>query len=450
MHSRKVTEDIKDWRGQFNKTEKKKEEEVKVDPKEATAEDGGKEEEEEEDKETPPPTPGIPSILHSKPYTITALTTWSKRLALLPYPQWSVGAVTALDHWIAIDVLGMDESTWQTVLQGEDGSFALMRDIVDTRCALFPETVMEEEEEEVEDEKERKKKEVEQSIDELLASLGGLDEEEKEEEEEGEKKVLSADESIVDNEELVEQMKGDLKKWRTMREEDGPYESWEDGKKKEFDSWLEQYVRLLTNEEWELQYVNYDDTRESLLSSTLKTRDESDEYWNNLRDETQAEIFLQSLLDKHKTKDATTEEGTATFLSLPYKTQLKQLIRLGTLRPFYDEFMSESSKQHFIQQNIHTLLENVELEHLVYDPKGPITADDLGADLLQGRQVKRGDRFRIELVKYGTDEYGTSRAERARALYRAWNELKADRARYEEIMFKRGKIGLKAKKAGEK
>ena len=51
----------------------------------------------------------------------------------------------------------------------------------------------------------------------------------------------------------------------------------------------------------------------------------------------------------------------------------------------------------------------------------------------------------MEMIKYGTDEFGTARSQRARMLYRAWNELKAGRARYEETMFKKGKLGLEQK-----
>jgi len=464
MQSRKVTDEIRDWRDNNAKQ-----------TEEGEAEDKGETEETKKTKGkssgSASATVGLPSILHSKPYTITALTTWSKRLALLPYNQWSVGAVTALDHWIAIDVLGMDELTWQMVLEGQAGGVALGRDIVDVRCALFPETIMLEDEDEDEDDafdladqdNEKKKKEVEQSIDELLASLGGFDEEDEESSSKQEKKDTSMKESPsdedadadADNEEIIEQMKVDLQQWRSKCESDGPYDSWEEDKKKEFDAWLEKYVRLLANEEWELQYVDYKATRETLLSSPSTTQDESDEYWSSLRDETQAEIFLQSVLAAQE-NNGDNDSATSAFLSLPYETQLKRFIHLGTLRPLYDEYMSESSKQQFIKQNIHTLLENVYLEHLVSDPKGSITVDDIGSELLQsveggdGRQVKKGERFRIELLKYGTDEYGTTRAERARSLYRAWNEHKANRARYEEIMFKKGKIGLKAKKGNAK
>ena len=52
-------------------------------------------------------------------------------------------------------------------------------------------------------------------------------------------------------------------------------------------------------------------------------------------------------------------------------------------------------------------------------------------------------RYSIKMIPYGTDEFGTTRNERARALHRAWNIQKAGKARYEEYLFKTGKVGLK-------
>ena len=51
-------------------------------------------------------------------------------------------------------------------------------------------------------------------------------------------------------------------------------------------------------------------------------------------------------------------------------------------------------------------------------------------------------RFSIKMVAYGSDEFGTSTAERARDLFKLWNEHKANRARFEEALFKRGYLRL--------
>lgn len=60
----------------------------------------------------------LPSIFHGRPRTVRALAIWSGRLRSVPYSRWTIGASTALDHWVAREVLQMDEATWQTVLDG--------------------------------------------------------------------------------------------------------------------------------------------------------------------------------------------------------------------------------------------------------------------------------------------------------------------------------------------
>ena len=107
----------------------------------------------------------LPSILHERPHAIRALNIWSARLSSTPYARWTIGASTALDHWIAREVLQMSEQAWQRVLEGggtdayqvangkggdsdtlpggesRRGLLGRMRDIVVVRGALFPETL---------------------------------------------------------------------------------------------------------------------------------------------------------------------------------------------------------------------------------------------------------------------------------------------------------------------
>lgn len=47
------------------------------------------------------------------------MITWTKRLQAVPYRQWTVGASTALDHWIAKRVLALSEETWLALLEGD-------------------------------------------------------------------------------------------------------------------------------------------------------------------------------------------------------------------------------------------------------------------------------------------------------------------------------------------
>ena len=65
--------------------------------------------------------------------------------------------------------------------------------------------------------------------------------------------------------------------------------------------WLSEYVALLSNESD--GKVNLKATRELLLSEPPLKREESDEFWSNVRDETQAEIFLSGLRAKDAKDD---------------------------------------------------------------------------------------------------------------------------------------------------
>lgn len=431
----------------------------------------------------------IPSILYSKPKTIQALHIWGSRLRSVPYAQWTLGASTALDHWIAVDVLGMSEESWNRLLEGrlesdleesrgllfshddnhrghpQDqlviniGDLARVKDIITVRSTLFPETVIgttptssHDDDSftsggllDAHDEKDR----TERSIDELLASLGGLDDdyydEEKSEKDKG-NKSSSLTEDTMDSKvyKLIEK----LQDWRSKHQQ-APYDSWDTPSKTEFQKWLSDYISVV--EEGNSSNIDLNATREALLSVPPRYRDESDAFWAQVQDETDAELLLLSL---HKPNDDdTTSESTPisqkkvkesleTFLSLPYSKQLRQIINLSTLRPILDEYGSEVDRLKFMEKYGEMLLEGMEIEHLVSDSNGPITLDDIDDSLLDKKKLDSNSRFSIKMIPYGTDEFGLTRSQRSRALYRAWSAQKAGRARYEESSFKKGRIGL--------
>lgn len=207
-------------------------------------------------------------------------------------------------------------------------------------------------------------------------------------------------------------------------------------------------------EEGNSSNIDLNATREALLSVPPRYRDESDAFWAQVQDETDAELLLLSL---HKTEDEGGDETSSleststqknakesldTFLSLPYSKQLRQIINLSTLRPILDEYGSEVDRLAFMEKYGEILLEGMEIEHLVSDSNGSITLDDIGDSLLDKKNLDENSRFSIKMIPYGTDEFGLSRSQRSRALYRAWSAQKAGRARYEEISFKKGRIGL--------
>ena len=217
----------------------------------------------------------VPSILTGKPRALWAMNTWSKRLAAVPYNRWTVGAAAALDHWIAVDVLGLSEESWDKILAGDDGeddevmmgrgeggtgvgigSAARAKDVVAVRMALFPETVMfndddedeadlassYEEESAEDDEAAASAAATQKSIDDLLASLSDLGDDDDDfnfgSSSEGDNTAAEGASSVdaVDDEldERVAEMVDALQEWRQKNVE-APYAQWDDGDKAEFD-----------------------------------------------------------------------------------------------------------------------------------------------------------------------------------------------------------------------
>jgi hypothetical protein len=352
----------------------------------------------------PPPSSTIPSILHSKPRTIQALNIWGKRLQAVPYNQWTLGASTALDHWIAVDVLGMSEETWNRLLDGEleidleqsrgvevnVGDLARNRDIVAVRSTLFPETIMGMDDDDMDDEDESdmlldeqaEKDATDRSIDELLASLGGFDN--------GGVDASSTD----DMDSRISKMIDSLQDWRAKNQE-APYKDWDSGAKDKFNKWLADYINLVAAETD--GHVDLAATREALLSEPPRYRDESEAFWAQINDETDAEILLHNLTKEgihvptegESTAEKKARESLEAFLSMPYTKQLGQIISLGALRPILDEYSSEEDRMNFMERYGETLLEGMEIEHLVSDPNGNITVDDIGDESLLSKQKVR-------------------------------------------------------------
>jgi len=422
-------------------------------------------------------TDSLPSILHSKPRSIRALSIWAARLRSIPYSQWSIGAATALDHWIAREVLNMDENTWSLILEGggadvsklnvlnggetRGGVLDRMRDVVMTREALFPETIVggsgggsgeaaDDLTSELEDETNK-------SIDALLASLGSFDDDIDDEF----KFDDSSNNDTKDNGETdkveveVEAIMNELQVWRQKNVE-SPYENWDDDTTKEFDQWMEKYISTLSSDSSSSD-IDMEATRKALLSQPPIDSDSSKDFWTKIRTETEAENFLQDYRTRAEKKlstlrdsssslsdaDKALQEELQAILSVPYKHQLHKLVNMGSLRPILDEYTNNSDRQNFLEKYSSIFLEGLELEYLVPDPHGPIALEDLGPNLREEyaelySSPREDIRFRIDKMTYGTDEYGTERAQRARDLYRMWNEHKSERARFEEALFRKG------------
>jgi len=202
-------------------------------------------------------------------------------------------------------------------------------------------------------------------------------------------------------------------------------------------NWLQDYILTFTPES-ALGQVDMEGTRRALLALPPQSPQDSDHFWNAIRDETAAEVFLQRMLAAKNNDDSSSHP----FWQLEYSTQVQRLVELGSIRDIADEYASDQDRGRFLARYGDYLMEGVELDHLVPDPQGPIRGSDLGDRLRDHHGIGPNDRFRLEQLTYGTDEFGTDAAQRARELYRAWNLFKAGRAHYEEKLFQRGLLGV--------
>lgn len=149
------------------------------------------------------------------------MISWTHRLQAVPYRQWTVGASTALDHWIAKRVLGISEETWLELLEGDSPHLiGRGRDIVAARHALFPETALDEENSAMVGEHDIDG--VQNDLDALLATLGGWKTE-----------ANSATDASSSAEDEILVFNKQLQDWRS-KHSISPFEAWTQTEKSEF------------------------------------------------------------------------------------------------------------------------------------------------------------------------------------------------------------------------
>jgi len=479
--SRKVQTRVKQWKEKQQEQEAAAaaapEDDVLPENKKMTLPPGFNDDEDEEDEVD---WDSIPSILHSKPRTIQGIALWSRKLQAVPYLEWTIGAATALDHFIARSILDLTEETWDAILEGTDPSLkSVGRDIVLVRRTLFPETnfdAMEEEEEEEEygeiNDEEGNTFEEDKSIEELLANLGGFEVEAKEEEQ---KRTMQNMESDIEDsiQHQAEELRSELQNWRNRHWEENPYNEWSPRIQKEFQQWLRMYVEVLHPEEFEEGNVDYRKARKALLSVPPITEEESNTFWDSIQDEASARSFLTEVQKQQEARSFLTEvqkqleEGKGSELStrdtvlfhkfqtfstvLSFDDQVSKLVHLSTLRPIYDEYDSNQpqTRLSFLERHADKLLQGLELEHFIPAEDGPITGQNLidwgyatSNDAETNKDntlmlVAPNDKFVLQKLPY---DYN---AESKRNMMVAWNIHKASRARYEEFLFGKGKLGLR-------
>jgi hypothetical protein len=460
--------------------------------------------EEEDDDDDPSNT--MDSIFHSDPNTIEGMMRWSERLNAVPYAEWTIGASTALDHWIARQVLKLSELTWQSTLEGYDAHHLnIGRDIVACREAIFPETIVhanrmqqEMDSEAFDDMKSSTALEEEKVVDEdqnlfgvetsskpslmgdfnetrsiedLLQRLGGLRSPDAAVEPlipmpSASAPSVEEEDDIADLDLKMNKLVNELQNWR-RRNVEVPYDQWEQVDQQKFHSWMKKYVKTVSTEaekryeyrskgQNDLDMVDYEETRIALLADPPVSPDESNEFWSQLQDESMIEILLDNMIDDGPPPGASILHKS--FWDLPRNTQMEQLLNLGAIRPLLDEYTKETDRLRFLQRYGDVILTGVPLEHLVPDPTGPIKTSDLSRDIVTEMRIGDQERFRLETLPYKaftadtnddeTDQQQQRKRhqdafEKSRALFKAWNAHKAGRARYEEKLFQSGRLGLR-------
>jgi len=191
--------------------------------------------------------------------------------------------------------------------------------------------------------------------------------------------------------------------------------------------------------------VDLEVTRKNILETPPQEKEEADDFWDGLRDETSAEVFLQSLL-----KENNKNGNDHPFYELEYQAQLERLVNLGAIREIANEYATEADRSKFLTRYGDYLLEGVQFDHLIPDSSGPIIGSDLGQHLQEKYDVDPADRFSIKKLRYGADSFNSKASQNARVLYMTWNKLKAGRAHYEEKLFQKHLLCLSYAKAKAK
>jgi hypothetical protein len=376
-------------------------------------------------------------------------------------------------------VLGVSEETWQSALQGDHDDYdnndvlSIGRDIVACREALFPETILDQsrqvqqqmalddksasmaqEEEETDNYAETK------SIEELLRKLGGLrgpdamDHAPSSTPLQDDWSFLGRAEHDAGPENVdgdldtkVERLTNELQSWR-RRNMETPYEEWSAADQERLSAWVKGYVQTVASSAERHRRIDYDATRMALLAQPPVTEAESDAFWSPLQHYATATALLDVMVHDGPPAGATLLQSA--FWDLPRHQQLTCLLNLGAVRPLLDEYTKESDRLRFLQRHGDTILAGVPLEHLVPDPQGPVRAMDLKPDVVVALGIPESARFRLQLLPYksgaiaGSSRRGDDDAmTTSRALFMAWNEHKAGRARYEEKLFQTGRLGLR-------
>jgi hypothetical protein len=351
--------------------------------------------------------------LQANPRTWQALQRWSDRLQAVAYSQWTTGAATALDHWLAVTVLGLSEETWQALLQGDDDGISEAGPaIVAMRQALFPETILDgrvtlrddNDDEEAAAEAHEDTAAATQSVDDLLAALGALTEQ---------PAAVERGDTDEDATDMIGLLTQELQDWRRQSQAGSLDEL-------AFGAWSRRYWETIGE-----TAVPLGAFQKALLEDAPLDRAASEAFWSRLTTRQEAADLLQEL--------ETNEElqAVAKVFKVTASTSIDDIWNVAALRPVLDEYTPESRRQAFLSKYGDILLEGLPLEHIGADSsKESVPASSLPS--AWSAALPAVARVRLQVLPY----------RRNADLYAMWKEHKAGRARYEEKLFLTKRLGL--------
>ena len=193
--------------------------------------------------------------------------------------------------------------------------------------------------------------------------------------------------------------------------------------------------------------VDLEETRNALLADPPFYQDQSDNFWDAIRDESAVEEYVEKLAQQYADEEDIEDPSMVDFLRLPKKTQVERLMQLSTLRPVLDEYTPETKRTAWMLRYGQQFLQDVKVEHFVLDPvEGTITGEQvmnvLGEDV---EGIVKDGLYRVDMVPFGMleEENNATIAKAQAGVRELWQRHKSGRAEYEERMFKRSLLGVR-------
>jgi len=180
-------------------------------------------------------------------------------------------------------------------------------------------------------------------------------------------------------------------------------------------------------------------------------RSQSDAFWDSIRDETEAERFVESNYSRNDDDTNDTNNNNAAlveFQALPKSVQVTKLVQLYALRPVLDDYLPETKRLAWLVRHGRKFLEDLSFHHFVPDPEGPLTQERI-EQIMGGPFPAKDDRKskkqqqQQRQPRYRIDVEPMLPSNRQKAILDGWRVHKAGRSRYEEHMFAAGKLGLR-------